>query len=266
MRMLRRLKAIAIADGLRARTHERMAETAAQRKRYYEAAIKKSVEPRMVLSEMRRLRYRVPAELRELADLVIEERESDPQPDSPADAPEYITQLAAKLDDTTLHRWRWSATTEEIKQVIEEYVKERGWTSRREIPAPSGVVQYDNQRIRCAEATRADLGVYRGDGRRIIIEIDRTDKALSLCKLQCAVDRGDEAVWVRWGMPAQKDVPTGVHVIRLPYSHAAFWRRGRRSAQRESGAGPARTIRIKRSVTRMTDAQSSAHSTARSLA
>lgn len=254
MSLLRRLDKIAILDGVRARTLEREAEITAQRKRFYRSGIEKSVEPRLVVSEIRRLWGRAPIDLVVLASRVGREGKRAPVPTASADLPEFVTQLAARLEGAKLHPWRWAATTETIKQAIERYVGEQDWTSQREMRVPSGVGRFGNKRIRCEEASRADLCIHLSDDRRVIVEIDRIDKSLSLCKLQRAVDEGDEAVWVRWGMPCREEVPQGVHVIHLPFPHRAFWRRERSSARRKSGAASSSSATVKRAVSRVADA------------
>ena len=66
---------------------------------------------------------------------------------------------------------------------------------------------------------RLDLLAHAPNGRSLAIEIDRDNKAWSVCKLaRCAEEFWTDALWVRWRGSVTHDVPDAVCVIDMTYA------------------------------------------------
>ncbi|MFF3068849.1 hypothetical protein [Kitasatospora sp. NPDC057936] len=86
-----------------------------------------------------------------------------------------------------------------------------GYQAQREVPLPPHPRRPDRR------TGRLDLRLTHrsGKGRALSIEIDRGDKQLSLDKLTQATERGDLALWLRWGrQPVRLTIPPGIRLIR----------------------------------------------------
>jgi hypothetical protein len=61
-----------------------------------------------------------------------------------------------------------------------------------------------------------DFAIVRGAEVVLVVEIDRSDKRFSLTKLEYFLNRGSQAIWIRWGRATQLDVPVGIELIEIP--------------------------------------------------
>lgn len=124
-------------------------------------------------------------------------------------------ELAAWLAEieSSLHGLRTSEVTASITSALRDWARENGWSSRIEVP----VVVPDGRTTTSRRRGLYDLVIGRPNLPDLVIEIDRANKRWSAEKLGYAVDRGMEAVWVRWsGRPPTPDlVPDGVVVMKL---------------------------------------------------
>ncbi len=104
--------------------------------------------------------------------------------------------------------------TEIITHEIFEWAKRAGWFPTKEEPMdiPSEICNSGEIRRK----GRVDIWCEPiGNLRGLAIEIDRTDKAISISKLIKAGVDGYIPIWVRHTMPVEIDVPEQIHLISL---------------------------------------------------
>jgi hypothetical protein len=104
--------------------------------------------------------------------------------------------LTARLEGLTFS----DLTTDEVTaRVIDEIVawgEGRGWRVYRRAPSVVPLPPPIQNRF-----SVLDVACARPDGPPLAIEVDHTDRARTLAKLQAEAAAGRVALWVRWGRP-----------------------------------------------------------------
>jgi hypothetical protein len=125
---------------------------------------------------------------------------------------EFTDSLATELFALELGRLTTAAVTAAITRAIVRMARSCGWQvrteARVEVPVFGGLPE---------QLGFVDVLVSRGRPfPDVAIEIDSTDKAWSVVKLQHAAAAGMHAIWVRWGDEAWAGVYADIDVIQLP--------------------------------------------------
>jgi len=128
-----------------------------------------------------------------------------------ADA-DFTDELATHLFAVDLRDLSTSAVTRAITCAIVRLGHDRGWQVRTEARVEVQLA------VGAAEQLGfVDVLISRGgESPHVAIEIDSTDKAWSVVKLQHAAAAGMHAVWVRWGDDAWAGVYDDIDVIQIP--------------------------------------------------
>lgn len=138
---------------------------------------------------------------------------------------EFTDKLAEVLFALDTENLATAQVTDVITRRIARWAHQCGWSVRTE-----GRVDVPREG---AVAAREQLGfvdvlIRRGGSLPdVAIEIDSTDKAWSVVKLQHAAASGMHGIWIRWGDGAWAGVYDKIDVIQLPML--------RRTASRTSG-------------------------------
>ena len=122
---------------------------------------------------------------------------------------ELLSELNSRLTALDLSKYSRSRSegTTLITQTIEDVAKRHLLEYDREVFV--GARRMDGKRGLC------DFALITPDGKKIVIEIDSSNKKWSLTKLIEAHHLGNDAIWIRWNYPIKLDVPDCIHVIDL---------------------------------------------------